>query len=49
LIKKAFEATGLSPLNPDVVLERFKLDTPDNTDQDPEEQLDTWHQLNRRF
>jgi hypothetical protein len=49
LIKKAFETTGLSPLNPNVVLERFKPDTPDNRNQGQGERLDTWHQQNRRF
>ncbi|KAF1345017.1 hypothetical protein EJ07DRAFT_160633 [Lizonia empirigonia] len=31
LVKQAFKATGISPLNPDVILSRFRHDTPETT------------------
>jgi hypothetical protein len=49
LIKKAFEATGLSPLNPAVVLERFESDSSDDEEGGSTNPLNSWQQLNRRF
>jgi hypothetical protein len=49
LIKKAFEATGLSPPNPAVILERFESDSSDDEDSGSTEPLNSWQQLNRRF
>jgi hypothetical protein len=49
LIKKSFEATGLVPLNPGVILERFKPDSSDQGSDSSGSQLITWNQLNRRF
>jgi hypothetical protein len=49
LVLKAFEATGLSPLNPDVILERFEPDSSDGGSDSSGSQLISWNQLNRRF
>jgi hypothetical protein len=49
LIKKSFEVTGLVPLNPGVVLERFDLDSSDQDSDSSGSQLVSWNQLNRRF
>jgi hypothetical protein len=49
LVLKAFEATGLSPLNPDVILERFEPDSSDQGSDSSGSQLISWNQLNRRF
>jgi hypothetical protein len=49
LIKKSFEATGLVPFNPGVVLERFEPDSSDQESDSSGSQLITWNQLNRRF
>ena len=49
LVKKAFEATSLVPLNPDVILERFDLDSSLSNLDSSGSQLISWNQLNRRF
>jgi hypothetical protein len=49
LIKKAFEATGLVPLNPGIILERFDPDTSEPSSDSSGSQLVSWNQLNRRF
>jgi hypothetical protein len=49
LVLKAFEATGLQPPNPDVILERFESDNSGSDSDDSDNPLTTWQQLNRRF
>ena len=49
LVLKAFEATGLQPPNPDVILERFESDDSGSDSDDSDNPLTTWQQLNRRF
>ncbi|KAF1935422.1 hypothetical protein EJ02DRAFT_428449, partial [Clathrospora elynae] len=49
LIKKAFEATGLSPPNPDVILDCFDSDSSEPSSESSGSQLNSWNQLNRQF
>ena len=49
LIKKAFKATGLVPLDPGVILERFEPDSSETSTDSSGSQLMSWNQLNRRF
>jgi hypothetical protein len=49
LVLKSFKATGLSPPNPDVILERFDSDSSGSDSDDSESPLTNWQQLNRQF
>jgi hypothetical protein len=46
LIRKAFEATGLVPLNLGRILERFDLESSESHSDSSGSQLINWNQLN---
>lgn len=49
LILKAFEATGISPRNAEVILQRFHSDSSDSSSDSSGSDLNTWYQIHRRF
>ena len=49
LIKKSFDATGLFPWNPRIILDRFEPEASDSGTNSSSSHLNSWNEINRRF